>query len=624
MKVLFFILGSIQSRIVNWGLDNMKELLDQDIVFFGPIEEKEFNIGSRKFDLISFNKVTTISEVFDRLPGNWNPDIVVCDVSTLNFIPDIYLCPVKTLLLGRDGWGDISFNKGLCEFFDFLSYGIIDRLEFKNYKTNLLPLLGMPVSVPETNVEIPAFSDRKIEVITISSYTDSFYHDRQKTMYNLSTNTNLNIKYYKGIKRNKIHSYYKNSKIVLDWAHTLSNRSYEASHNGCLLFSHESNHLMKSFWKPFVEYIPYNDENLIDLVNHYLSNPDQSEVIIQNMQKRLKEIPQTFGGTIVEHIKEALVTVTDINERINRINGLHVSTYYHRISTGFYFYYFYKMLNLQLNWQEEYFKRINQSISYKLDSGFRPEPLIEAARMAFLLNDKEKAFMYLNELSQIMPDYPWTYYMLARLYFNDDDYNNALDNCSLAISSYLNQPNLIEKYQLPFSEHKNNCDGRRVVSMLWGDHKDTDMISQSQSFLYLAYTLEGDTYAKIHNVTKSSESYQKALIQAPLDKTMEKFSLILNNGKEYDLILTLIPSAINDSPYSTTLHIIQHIALVNSGQKRLAILKLKQHLKSLKSFKNNKRIEVSRMIIKLLLLLANLNVKPNMSRVLEKVKPLLN
>jgi tetratricopeptide (TPR) repeat protein len=599
MKILFFILGSIQSRIVDWGIDNMQELLEEDIIFFGPIEENEFNLLNRKYDIISFDEVTPIGVVFSKLPINWIPDIVVCDVSTLNFIPDIYACPVKTYLLGRDGWGDISFNKQLCEFFDFLNYGIIDRNEFSKYNTHILPLISMPVSVPEKKSKIPHFEDRKIDVITIASYNDSFYHERFKTMYLFSNKSRnkLNVKYYKGLKRNEIHSYYRKSKIVLDWAHTLSNRSYEAAHNGCLVFSHEDNVLMKEFWEPFVEYVPYNNDNLNDLVDYYLSHIEESETIISNMRRKFASIPKTFGGSIMYHLKIAMNTEIDVSERINRINMLDKSIFYHRISTGFYFYYFYKIADLQKQWSTEYFSRISKAFENHRNINLQITPLIEAARFAFLLKDYTNTLKYCSKLQEIFPEYPWTYYILSRVSYESGNFDAALNQINEAINNFRLFPKLLDQYPLPFSEHKNSCDGRRVVGYLWRSIKNSHALSQAQAFQIMSYTLLGYIHTAKNETQKAIAAYKTAVKSAPIADTIIKLNKLLKKEKNYEKIAQYTELGLADAPYNTDLQLMRFISLLKTNNRKYAHSTFLKHRNTLKSFKNNIMIIVMRLKI---------------------------
>ena len=290
MKILYFNLGSIANRINSWETEGFRSIFQQDVVLWGPIPDEKFIYEGKEIPLIRLSEETSILSVFDRLPENWYPDVVTCETSVLNFIPDIYLCPVKTILFAFDAWADTIYNRGLIELFDFVDYGIIDRSLNNEYQVRMLPLSNCAVSLPDNDSVNIDFEKREIDVIAIANYNSGFYHERYTTLYNLarSNNSGINIRYVSGIKRKEISSYYRQSKIVLDWAHTLSNRSYEAALNGCLLFSNEDNPVIKEFWVPWEEYIPYNEGNLMELITYYLKNTSISKKVIDKAYERIK------------------------------------------------------------------------------------------------------------------------------------------------------------------------------------------------------------------------------------------------------------------------------------------------------------------------------------------------
>ena len=42
MKILLFNLGTIELRIIDWGIEGFKCLFEQDIILYGPIPNKKF------------------------------------------------------------------------------------------------------------------------------------------------------------------------------------------------------------------------------------------------------------------------------------------------------------------------------------------------------------------------------------------------------------------------------------------------------------------------------------------------------------------------------------------------------------------------------------------------------
>jgi tetratricopeptide (TPR) repeat protein len=620
MKILFFILGSIKKRILDWGLDNMKELLEQDIVFYGPISEKEFYYYEKRISLINLTKETKITDIFKRLPSDWYPDIVTCDVSVLNYIPDIYNCPVKTYLQGRDGWGDILYNRKISELFDFFSYSVIDRDEYKQLKTNLSSLLGMPVSIPSNKLKEKKFEKRKIDILSIANYDNSFYHDRYKILYKLSelNDDNYVIRYIVGIKRAEIHNYYRNTKIVIDWSHTLSNRSYEAALNGCLLFSHENNPLMKEFWVEWKEYIPYNEENLLDLIRHYIGNPQKSEEIIKRMKEKFDITPSSFGKTILFHLNEAILEKIDINQRISRCNNLDKTDLYHRTTTCFYHNFNYSNFNFPINWVDIYFRRINKSIFLGGSDKKIISPLIEASRMSFLLKRYKDTLIYLEQLEQILPEYAWTYYLRGSIYFNQGNYGKALSFTQQAITLGLKTPSLLMEHVLPFVEKVNICDARRVTDYMWKTVYNHNNEYQVKALLYLSFELSGDIYLKMGLQKDSINSYLEATDILPISRCFYKLNSILMNMNQYEIIRNNMEKALNDSPYDSILYLYKFLVLNKSKEYDSAVNLIKRHLKSIKPFRGNRKILFFKIAFNILILVSFINKRLN-QKILRKL-----
>ena len=235
----------------------------------------------------------------------------------------------------------------------------------------------------------------------------------------------LNIKYFRGIKRPEISNYYQRSKIVLDWAHTLSNRSYEAALNGCLLFSHEDNQMIKEFWIPWEEYIPFNENNILELVTYYIENPDKAKRVINKAVEKIKSLPSSWGEYVWENINIAFDTSVSIQKRIEHIESIPLTTLHFCTATPFLYNYDYKT-DFPSNWKELYFNRIDFALSEARDQNAKIVPLVEAARLAFLLNKTELSLKYLDELQKILPDYAWIYYIQARIYFKQGENNVSL------------------------------------------------------------------------------------------------------------------------------------------------------------------------------------------------------
>ena len=591
MKILLFNLGPIQHRINAWGIDGFKSFFEQDTILWGPIPDSDFSYQGKDIPILKVPEVTTIKNVFQRLPDNWNPDIVICDTSVLNYVPDIYLCPVKTILFTRDSWSDTIFNRSLVELFDFIKYSVIDRSAYKNLHVNLLPLSGFAVSIPPDGTENSSYRSRSIDVMAIASYNDSFYHDRYKTFYNLADSniTGLNIKFFRGIKRSDIYSYYQRSKIVIDWAHTLSNRSFEAALNGCLLFSYEDNRLIEDFWIPWEEYVPYKDDNLTELVTYYINNPDKAEKIINKAHSKILKNPANWGQMAWKNIQMALDTNVNVQKRIEHVQSLPETDVIHRSATALLYNYEYNT-RFPDHWQDIYFERIDKALSVAIDHNVKIKPLVEGARMAVLLKRPSHYDKYLRELKEVLPKYGWTYYFEGKLCYDNRDYENALVTLQKAADCGIESPELLQKYFMPVIQRGNSCDGRRITNYLWQPVYNHNNEYQVKAFLQLVFDLMGQIYQSMGNHQKAIDLYSKAVYSSPVPSCLYRVSPLLVKSGQYAKLSELTTIAIDDSPYDTIIILYKVLALINTMKRPLALKTLSDHRGALKSFLGVRKI----------------------------------
>ncbi len=608
MKILLFNLGSVEERIISWDTESYKTLFDHDIILWGPIPDSEFSFNGKLIPILNINGQTSIKSVFDRLPEGWIPDIVTCDTSVLNFVTDIHLCPVRTILFTRDAWADTIYNRYLVELFDFLSHGVIDLTAYNDLKVKVLPLEGFPVSLPDPNLPDPDFTNREIDVICIANYYEGFYHERYKTLYNLAASNKKNIKihYYVGLTRREIHAYYRKSKIVIDWAHTLSNRSYEAALNGCLLFSHEDNTLMSTFWIPGKEYITYNENDLYDKIIYFINHPAEAGEIIARSGEKIKTIPVGFGQFTMKNINNAISIDVDISERIERNKNLPQGILEYRTATPLMYNYRYNT-DYPINWKEVYFERIDNAISLINDRNSRILPLIEAARVSFLLKKYEICNEYLTELQKIIPGYGWIYYLQGRILYLQKEYRHAFETLKKAIDCANKFPDLLQKYILPFVDKDLNCDGRRITDYLWQTVYNHGNEYQVRALIHFAYDLSGDILIRTEKPEDAKKAYFNAISVNPLPDCIKKAAPLYAQSAEFEILLDLTEKGLKDSPYETIIVFYKALALIGLKKIRQASEVLREHRRALKSFKRIRRMLIIQVLTIFISMVSSLN-----------------
>ncbi len=597
MRILLFNLGTIEHRVLSWEADGFKSLFDQDIILWGPVPDSHFNYHGKEIPIIRVFEETSVDNLFRQLPAGWYPDIVSCDTSAINYVPDIYLCPVKTLIFTRDSWSDTVFNRGLVEFFDFLNSSTVDRTSYTQLRVNMLPLRGFAVSTPGPGAINSVFYKRDIDVVAIANYDNSFYHERHKVFYRLADalGNRYDIRFLRSIKRSEIYNYYQRSKIVIDWAHTLSNRSYEAALNGCLLFSHEANSVMKQFWVPWEEYVPYNENNLPELIIRYLEDPELSVKIASRAQSKMTGIPATWGEMAWDRICAAYDSDTDIPGRINYNLSLEPYKLHHRTATPLLYNYDYGK-DFPYNWKDLYFERIDRAIASAQRSEDRIPPLVEASRMSFLLGRQNLSKSYLGQLELHLPGYGWTYYLKARIAFSEGGFDEALEYLDHAIDCGREAPELLGKYILPVIEKGNSCDGRRVTEYMWEAVHGNVSGYQAKSLIHLSYELEGYIYALKNEKERAVNSYLSAVEWLPVPDCIHRLAPMLIEMRAYRRVADVASLGHKDSPYDTIILLYEVYGLLWTGRRKEAAGQLKNHRQALHGFKGIRQLNLIRLI----------------------------
>ena len=623
MRILFFNLGAIEFRIIEWGIDGFNSLFDNDIILWGPIPDEKFIYRNKDIPIIKVFETTSINAVFDKLPKGWYPDIVACETSVLNYIEDMYLCPVRTILFTRDTWAETIYNRKLVELFDFAHNATIDRALYNDLNVRLLPLSNSAVYIPGKDRDNSGFKEREIDVIAIANYNRAFYHDRYKTFYKLAVlnKAGLKIEYVTGIKYSEIFPYYQRSKIVVDWSHTLSNRSYEAVLGGCLLFCHKENKLTGEVWKPWEEYIPYDEDNVLELINYYINNPGLALQVINKAKEKIQDVSPGWGQVVWDNINLAMEADYSVSERIDYLKSLPATDLYSRMATPLLFNYNYNT-TYPLNWKEVYFKRIDQALSVAGFEESKVAPLIEAARLAFLLKKPSLSLKYLEELQTILPDYAWIYYFHGRIFFEQGENEHALSSLERTTDCALSAPELLRKFVLPAIENGNTCDYRRITDYMWQSVFNHNNEFQVKAVLYLTSELKGDIYRRIGDPDRAVNAYLEAITYIPIPDCFYKLNPLLIKSNELKTLLYSTEKGIENSPYDTILILYRAYALIQLNQKRKAIEVLKDHKLALKSFVNVRKIIILRYLINLLLLFVFLGRQPDSKLIIEIIRVL--
>ena len=229
--------------------------------------------------------------------------------------------------------------------------------------------------------------------------------------------------------------------------------------------------------------------------------------------------------------------------------------------------------------------------------------MIEAARLAFLLKRFELSVKYLNELLEVLPDYAWIYYLYGRIFFEQNENDQAHFSLQKAMDCGLKAPELLQQFVLPVREKGNPCDNRRITSFMWQSVCNNNNKFQTTAFFHLAFELSGCIYQRIGEQKKAINAYIEAINYVPVPDCIYKVSPLLIQYKDYEKLSEITGKGIDNSPYDSILVLYQAYALLQLKQKRNAYKILNEHEIALRSFAGIRKIIFIRYSINIILLL---------------------
>ena len=581
---------------------NYESILVHDIVFFGPSSESSFTYNGKTFVIIQLVKEISIKELFMKLPKDWYPELVIVETPVMNYVHDFFKCPVPTLCFSRDAWGEMIYNHNIAKLFDFVAYQTIDINAYNPQEVNLIHDFGGPISIPNKVQKNIKFKNRNIDILAIASYDRGLYHERYKLFCNIAKQlgNSYKIKILNGIRYDKIHKYYKRSKIVLDWSNVLSCRSYEAIVNGCLFFSLENNILISSVWKKDKEFIPFNEKTVVNKLKYYLENEEEAQLIISNARKKYDEMPQSTGKKKVILFKKCLKGFKKDGVEKRKIETMSESEIIGATATTLYFNYQYIGHNHPDNWKELYFERIERSLNLPGSQLEKKRQLLEAVRMAYLLRNEKKFDEFETRIKDDGIPNPWLNLLRAKIEFRSNA-TKSWASVKNALSEYDNNPIRVRQEVLPFIEKGDNCDARRVLDYMWQSVYQHQNEFQGQAFLCEAYTLLGKLCEKKGNIDEAIRWYSLSIDQISIPENGLYLCKLLVKKEMYDKLRLISKNVLSENPYDVMSALYLAYAYLKLNVKSEAKEVLREQYRILRVFtvksKITNKINLSKIVI---------------------------
>lgn len=600
MKILQFSKGKI--GYVSRGLERASALFNEDVIFWGPLPYNEFRYKDKRFQCIQIFEQKSVLELIQSLPKGWHPDVVNFPTVALCYIPDLFRIPYKTILYAADSWGDILYNPLIFGYFDILSCNCIDRKRYIKDR-HVIPLIAGPLSNTPRCKSKP-WCDRPIDILTIANTNSGFYHNRYRLLTRIANELGeaFRVEYFSGIKTTSINDIYQQSKVVIDFSYVASNRSYEAIMNGCLLFSFEGNSLISDIWSPWEEYVPFNFDNVIELIKIYLEDTHKTQMIIEKAERRFATMPQNAGEVSICRKKYAANLDVKVNERIKKVENEHPAKIAYAQATPLYFNYNYPQHSHPPNWRNLYYERIDRAISLMdgLDTETKVKIFIEASRFSFLVNDYDKSERYTRMLFEIEERYAWSYWILGEIKrIRDGNEARAVDFFEKALYFVSSNPELLEQYYLPFVEKGDVLDGRRLGSFLFEEEYPKITLPRREYLLYKIYKGFGDIHYGQGRIKDAITNYRLAVTHVKIPSCYHQLAKLMIRKKMYTDLTKELESGLEENPYDTLSTLYQFFALLKCKKAREAREKLNAHLKLLRCFSNRRTSNTIRILEKI-------------------------
>ena len=279
------------------------------------------SVGEEEGDIRWACEKDTFQDILERLPDGWQPDLVLWLCHYHPIPQGIEHSPFPTVAAVGD-WNLLftSFKDDLKRF---------DRIVTDKAGVEMLRHAGFENVDYWPMFSYDVFQHRRIEntkriydVVMIGNFNHDVQHERSYWLHRLAKLKNrFDIHLLCGIYGEDYTRLLNQAKIVFNRSirGEMNMRAYEATACGSLLFFEEENLEIRDFFQDRVECVLYNEDNLEELLEYYLTHDEERERIAEAGYQRVQQETQ-------RHHFEQLVAL--MQER-NVVPANHQSTINH-------------------------------------------------------------------------------------------------------------------------------------------------------------------------------------------------------------------------------------------------------------------------------------------------------
>lgn len=500
--------------------------------------------GEGEDDMIIQAKGAAFQEIIDRLPSGWLPDMVLFSDPAYYLIPSgIEESPFPTAAIIGD-W-NLSFNalRESAGLFDYLFTDLKGVEIFKRHGYSNVEYFPMFSFDPEVHRPLPDI-EKVYDICFIGNLNHAVQRERAQWLKRIAM---LSQK-YKVIIANGIYGenytrLLNQSKIIFNKSirGEMNMRAYEAPACCTLLFFEEENLEVRNFYTDRVHCVLYNESNLEDLLDYYLSNESERGKIVQNGYERVQELTyEKRTEKLLAWIEANIDKLRKENRNILKSSPLdqHI------------------MRSTQASWGIT--PGSPNAAEAELRKGLEAYPEnpelwnnLGVVLFSSQPGEWEDALNYFQQAIEKNPSYALPYFNSGYCNFVAGRWNDAEDQVLHAI--YILEDNdddlsSLSGLYLPAAYNTFKVEYERIS---FSYNRPCELHKEKRSlFLWKLYDLLGDIYTNKRDLDKAIQAYESAIGKKPeIGETRYKLGCLLEHLGEFEMALSQYAESIKHNPF---------------------------------------------------------------------------
>jgi hypothetical protein len=232
----------------------------------------------------AFDTGDTAADVVEAVRETWQPDLLVCWCPEVVPPPRaIEDCPIRTVAIVSD-W--TVYGPALARNLPRFDVVLTDRLGAKSlHWPGVTPLYWGPLYAQRTGVHRPLALPRDIDIAFAGNLNHAVHARRGRVLEKVAAlSDRRQVVIVSGLPPEDYTALFNRARIVFNHAlrHEMNLRCFEALACGALLFIEEENIEVRDCLRDREEVVFYREDNLVELLEHYLDDPEACARVAAN------------------------------------------------------------------------------------------------------------------------------------------------------------------------------------------------------------------------------------------------------------------------------------------------------------------------------------------------------